>query len=222
MKQNVIAGFTALLLLSSCSYHYYYYGTPPEGTAPVAVKTDIVYDSEAPTHILVPQVERESKDYNPLDYNTFAVFTGLHTVEAPVGEDQNEKYAIWCTKQGTYLAEKEKMLWDERYFQCPSDIFLRDSKTGKKYSLRKVWGLPLNETYWLHSVAGEWFCRVYEYGPLDPECVEIDIVNDTNEPLEHIPGTTGWGYTPNYMNVRVADLQANQQKMAYKKTVIVK
>ena len=183
-------------------------------------KGAIKYDRAAPD-IKLPEVEKASANYDPSDYKTFAVYTKLHTVEQPAGGAMTDKDAIWCTKEGTYLARVDKMLWNERYFHTQSGCYLRDSRTGKKYPLRKVWGLPLDETYWLHSVAGEWFCRVFEFPPLDPGCTHIDIIYN-KKPLKHIEGTTGWGHPQDELNISIAELQANQSKMKFKPTVIVK
>lgn len=214
MKKNLlILLVVSLCLTTSCSYHYYYGGTTPQKI--------LAYDRAAPD-IRLPEVEKKSNNYDPTDYNTFAVYTRPHTVEAPAGESVTEKYAIWCTKKGTYLAAISKMIWNERYYHTQSATYIRDSRTGRKYPLRKVWGLPMDETYWMHSVAGEWFCRVFEFPPLAPECTQIDIVYTQARKLEHIKGTTGWSTAEDELNISVADLQANQPKMKFKPTVIVK
>lgn len=211
----VMLGVVLFMTQSCITHNYYYYGSNPE-------KKDVIrYDRSAPD-IRKPVMAKESNNYNAMDYKTFAVFTKPHTVEAPTGDSAVENYAIWCTKKGTYLATVSKMLWNRRYYNNESSMYLRDSSTGKRYPLRKVWGLPMDETYWMSSVAGEWFCVVYEFPPLMPECTEIDIIQREGEPLKHIPGTTGWGNDPDELNLSVSRLQANQHKMKYKPTVIVK
>lgn len=118
------------------------------------------------------------------------------------------------------MVKKDAMMWNERFFQEQSATYLRDSRTGEMYQLRKVWGLPLNETYWIHGVAGEWFCRVFEFPPLKPECGFIDIVYSLAPELEQVKGATGWGRSKD-VTVSVKYLQQNQPKMKYKKTVVV-
>lgn len=205
-----------MFMTESCiTHHYYYYGSATENNEVIR------YDRSAPD-IRKPVKEKASENYNPMDYKTFAVYTKPHTVETPTSEAVIDKDAIWCTKKGTYLAVVSKMLWNERYFQTRSSLYIRDSRTGKKYPLRQVWGLPMDETYWMHSVAGEWFCRVFEFPPLPPECTHIDIVRTGSAPLQQIPGTTGWVGAVDDLNLSVAELQANQYKMKYKPTVIVK
>ena len=217
MKNLIMVLLVGMFLTESCiTNNYYYYN----GSAPGKMET-IRYDCSAPD-IRVPEVEKASRNYDPTDYKTFAVYTKLHTVEPPVGESVREKDAIWCTKKGTYLVTVSNMIWNERYYQSQSATYIRDSRTGKKYPLVKVWGLPLDETYWMHSVAGEWFCRVYEFPPLDPGCTRIDLIWSAGKKLEHIKGTTGWGRSDDELNISVAELQANQHKMKYKPTVIVK
>lgn len=213
--RNILPTILVILFLTtSCSYHYYYNGSVPK-------KETVSYDRSAPD-IRLPELERAGDKYDPTDYNTFPVYTKLHTVEAPVSEAVRSKDAIWCTKKGTYLVSVSKMLWNERYYQTQSSYSLRDSRSGKIYPLVRVWGLPVDTTYWMHSVAGEWFCRVFEFPPLEPECTHIDIVYSKGKPLEHIKGTTGWGRPDDELNISVAELQANQPKMKYKPTVIVK
>lgn len=217
MKKLIVVLVVSMFLTESCItiHRYYYNGSAPEK------KETIKYDHAAPG-IKAPELEKVSRDYDPTDYKTFAVYTKLHTVEPPAGESAREKDAIWCTKNGTYLVRVDKMIWNERYYHTQSADYIRDSRTGKKYPLIRVWGLPLDETYWMHSVAGEWFCRVFEYPPLDPGCTHIDLVWSAGKKLEHIKGTTGWGRPDDELNISVAELQANQHKMKYKPTVIVK
>lgn len=242
MKKLLFILMTGMLLTQACSYHYYYGYPATESAAAkrqpggehdksahsVVSKTQptgkpaFEYDQSAPD-IKKPVVKKAADNYDPTDYNTFAVYTGLHTVEQPADENAlYDLYAIWCTKDATYLVKKDKMLWNERYFQNQSATYLRDSRTGEKYQLRKMWGLPTDETYWLHGVAGEWFCRVFEFPPLDPECAFIDIVYSKAPALEHIKGTTGWGRSKDVEFLSVKYLQENQPKMKYKETVIVK
>lgn len=233
--KNILTLIAALMLTASCSYHYYYY----TGEAPATqirpnqkatvknakprvkdLQLNVIQYDKNPPNIIPPTVERPARQYNPADYNTFAVYTKLHTVAAPKNEE--DKYAIWCTREGTYYVEMTKMTWNERYMQTRSSFRLRDSHNGKIYPIVKVWGLPMDETYWMHSIAGEWFCRVYEFPPLEPACTCIDILYGSEEPLKHIPGTTGWSMSEDRLEVSVAALQANQSKMTYVPTVVVK
>lgn len=179
------------------------------------------YDPVGPD-IKVPVLKQPSKDYNPMDYNTFAIYTGVHTVKEPKSRSPKDSYAMWCTKKGTYLVKAVKTHWNEFYSNHTSSMTIRDSRTHKEYALRKVWGLPLDETYWIHAVAGESLCRVYEFPPLPRSCSVIDIIYDRPTKLEVIPGTTGWSGGENQYFLDVVQLQGNQHLMDYVETIIVK
>lgn len=231
MKKILFILVSVMMLTQGCSYHYYYGYNEAETPSPYYKDTKarkaesgkqaaFEYDRTAPD-IKPPTPKRPATKYDPTDYNTFAVYGDMHTVEPPhEGESGVDLYAIWCTKEATYLVKKDAMMWNERFFQEQSATFLRDSRTGEMYQLRKVWGLPLNETYWIHGVAGEWFCRVFEFPPLKPECGFIDIVYSLAPELEQVKGATGWGRSKD-VTVSVKYLQQNQPKMKYKKTVVV-
>lgn len=220
MKKAFFIALTAVMFImqTSCSYHYYY----GEGAAPASVKADkIHYDRKGPDY-RNPILEKPANNYNADDYKTFAVYAKPYTVAAPTGDSPAQNYAIWCTKKATYLAVPYKMLWARRYFNNQSCDYLRDSRTGKKYPLKRVLGLPVDETYWMTGIPGEWFAQIFEFPPLSPECTEIDIINTDCKPLEYIKGTTGWEGSKDYYNLSVSALQANQHKMKYKETIVVK
>ena len=132
---------------------------------------------------------------------------------APTGDSPAENYAVWCTKKATYLAIPYKMLWARRYFNNQSCEYLRDSRTGKKYPLKSVLGLPMDETYWMTGIPGEWFAQIFEFPALSPECTHIDIIR--------LQGTTGLSGAKDDYNLSVSALQANQHKMKYRPTVVV-
>lgn len=217
MKNIFAALFVIMITATSCITHnHYYYG----GAAAGPVET-IKYDRHAPD-IRKPTMKKPATSYNAQDFNSFAVYTNMHTVAEPVGDSAEAKYAIWCTRKGTYLAAITDMPWNKRYFNTGTCMYLRDSNTGKRYPLHHVWGLPTDQTYWVQGVAGEWFCRVFEFPPLDPTCTHFDIIRTDCPPLPHIKGTTGWAKRKDDMNLSVSALQANQDRMKYKPTVVVK
>lgn len=181
-------------------------------------KEQLIYDT-------VPQfrlatLKKPAENYDPEDYNTFAIYTHPHTVAPQPDKSDIERMAIWCTKEATYLAIVDEQMWTKRYHQTSREFHLRDSRTKKTYPIVKVLGYPLEQVYWIEGIPGEWRCRVLVFPPLDKHCTKIDIINDGPKP-KHVKGTTGWGFRASHYNVSVYRLQMQQHIATFKETVVV-
>lgn len=159
--------------------------------------------------------------YDKLDYNTFPVFDMKHTIAPIKGKRLQDKLAIWPTPEATYVVMANKQLWNMMYFRNSSKMFIRDRKTGKEYPTRETIGLPMDTTYWVKGVPGEWFAIVKVFPPLPASCTHIDIEGEKKK-QEYIPNTTGWSNPYRVINVSIQELLDNQEKMKFWETVIVK
>lgn len=238
MKNSKLIIFSLLLLLfliASCRPQYYVVKSNELGgivwstltpmseaqqdTLRRLLQTELVYDTVPVFH--APCLLSPAKDYDSQDYNTFAVYTNPHTVAMCPAENPLEKIAIWCTPEATFLVFVDEQKWTKMYYHTSSKNYLRDSFTGECFPIREILYYPLDQTYWIEGVPGEWACRVLVYPPLPKKCTHIDIMSGTQE-LKKIKGTTGWRKRNDYLNVNVAALQIQQFIAAYKETVVVK
>ena len=182
--------------------------------------SEIQYDDSVPDFSRALLVS-EAKNYDDMDINSFAVYTKPYTVKNPRTEKHIEKMAIWCTKDATYLAQIHKMHWNKMYFRNSSKMCIRDSKTRECYYIRHCIDYPMDSTFWINSIAGEWITIVDVYPPLPKECTKIDIICEDKE-LEHIDGTTGWVQQQEHRGISTAALQMQQSKMNFKETIIIR
>ena len=222
-----------LLIITSCGPKYYIVAERDEQGKILSVremteaekaetmrlkKNALTYDT-IPTFRLAT-LKKPAENYDPEDYNTFAVYTHPHTV-APLQSPQGtDNLAIWCTKDATYLAIVDEQMWTSRYHQTSKDVHLRDSQTGKTYPIIKLLGYPLDQVFWIEGIPGEWRCRILVFPPLPKQCTTIDIINDGPKP-KHVKGTTGWGIRKSLYKIPVSTLQAQQHIATYKETVVV-
>lgn len=183
--------------------------------APLCIQAQLKYDEKGPD-FNPPTLERaKSKDYDPLNTETFSIWVNHHSVAAP--KQQSERHAIWCTKEATYLAETYHTAWPLHYFHCTPNNYIEDCDTGEKYYMKQSIGYPVGETYWVRSLSYEWVMFVHVYPPLPPTCTTISTggggYSDDLEP--------GWGHEEELDHVSIASLQANQPLMKRKEVVIV-
>lgn len=180
--------------------------------------TDVIKYDKAPI-INPPRLITPANNYNPTDMSTFAVYNDTMSVAPPLLTDELSKTAIWCTKEHTYVGHIYQMGWDRTFYQMKSGSYIHDCKTGTKYYVSSGSGLPLDETYFIQGIAGEYLCFVDIYPPLPETCTVIDIIEaDATDEVENSPG---WGGGIKLSNVRVADLQKNQKILNYKKTKVI-
>lgn len=171
-------------------------------------------DFEAPVLLSKPE------HYNQLDYNTFPVYDVKHTIAPIHSKNIQDQMAIWCTQEATYLIRAHKQLWNMMYFCSSSEMLIRDHNTGKEYPIQETVGLPMDTTFWVKGVPGEWMVFVNVFPPLPKSCTSIDIIG--GKPKEYIPNTTGWAPPLHLTNISIKYLQSNQELMRFQETVIVK
>lgn len=176
------------------------------------------FDKTAPD-IAAPVLLSNPGNYDPLDYNTFPVYDVKHTIAPITVEQPQDKIALWRTKKATYLVMAYKQLWEMMYFKCSPSLFIRDRATQKEYHAQEAIGLPMDTTYWVKGVPGEWIAFVRVFPALPKSCTHIDIVGGKKP--EHIPNTTGWSPPLLIEDVSIEELRANQDKMKFQETVIV-
>ena len=182
--------------------------------------SEIQYDDSVPDFSRALLVSK-AKNYDDMDINSFAVYTKPYTVNNPRTENQIEKMAIWCIKNATYLAQIHKMHWNRMYFRNSSKMSIRDSKTGEYYYIRHCLNYPMDSTFWINSIAGEWIVIVNEFPPLPKECTFIDILDESEAPKKS-DGNTDCTKNIGYRGIRVSALQMQQSKMDFKETIIIR
>lgn len=181
----------------------------------------ITYDTSLPK-IPKRKVIQDASYYNKHDKYTFPIY-GDEWAIAPINATENSvnTFAIWCTKECTILARTNRLGWDKHYFQNPSESYIVDSMTGEKYKVKGQYdGAPLDVSYNIQGVSGEWVCSFEIYPPLPETCTVIDIVEGAVN--DNVQNGTCWSCATNLRNVPVARLQANQNIMKFQKTKIVK
>lgn len=179
----------------------------------------IKYDKEGPVHIRIPQLLHDPDNYASNDMSTFPVYGKAHTVEEPISMTGVYNLAIWCTKDATYLVSVESNYYQKTFFQIPSKNYIMDSKTGIKYHIWELAGLPLDKTFFIDGTSGEFFCLVRVYPPLPPTCSAIDIIN--TPVTDVVKDAPAWKNSHNLYEIPVATLQANQWITSYKETKII-
>lgn len=184
-----------------------------------ADNSHINYDASAPTHIRIPQLIEQPGEYNPADKYTFPIYGNPHTVEQPLRDEGIETYAIWCTKQATYLAYVTSQYWDLHYHQQRHETYIRDVKTDKKYYITEALGLPMDKSYNIKGVAGTYVCFVLKFPPLPASCTKIDIVEGSTTDV--VENGLGWHSSKPLHNISIADLQANQLITKYKEIKVI-
>lgn len=216
MKSNCII-LLVCLVMASCNIQRYYI---IEGNIIKDSKT-IRYDQALPD---VPKLSviKDASEYNKEDKYTFPIY-GNETAVAPpplYGQGKN-RLAIWCTRDCTLIAHLTQMSWDMHYFQQSSKCYIEDVKTKKKYYIQSDYcGIPLDKSYNIKGVSGEWICSFYVFPPLPKTCTIINIVDG------HVTDVVknGLGWDPIGMgvsNMPVEKLQQNQTYIRFQKTRII-
>lgn len=181
----------------------------------------INYDKSLPKIPKLKMIQDASK-YNKYDKYTFPIY-GDEWAVAPIYATENtlNTKAIWCTKECTIVATAYRVYWDKHYFQQSSENYLVDSKTGEKYKILGTYGnIPLDVSFNIQGISGEWICTFDIYPPLPETCTEIDIIE--GHVHDNVQNGPGWGGAPDFHNVPVARLQANQGIVKFQKTQIIK
>ena len=229
MKRNVIS-LLGCLLVASCTINHYHVisANDPEeasinlGRLPVASKQKnekLRYDKALP---VVPELSviQDASHYNPEDKYTFPILGNETAVKPPKDLRRTKTLAIWCTEECTVVASLAQLQWDLHYFQQSSNSYIEDCETGKKYYLTGTYDKrPLDISYNIKGVAGEWICLFDLYPPLPKECTTINIIE--GQITDDVKNGPGWNGSLHIRNVPVAMLQANQGIAQFHKTRII-
>lgn len=170
------------------------------------------YD-KAPT-LHTPKLETPANNYNPNDASTYPCYTDAHLV-APMPE---YTMAMWRTPNTTYLAIAYEQNWKREYWGFNEGTVLVDDNTGKKYRLRKLQGLPKDETFFIRGLAGDMVAFVLEFEPLPLTTTSVSYHEADGKPFS-VWGASWRGH--HISNIPVDTLIDNQKKMEYCKRVIV-
>ena len=233
MKKTIFLLTILILLLTACQPKYFIVTERGEDGSILVVREMSEQEKSATVHIqratltydTIPNfrlatLKKPAENYDPEDYNTFAVYTHSHTVAPLLNSTGTNALAMWCTHEATYLAIVDKQDYTSKYYHTPNGFHLRDCQTGKTYPIVRLLGYPLGQTYWIEGVPGEWHCRVLVFPPLPEHCTTIDIINGGPSPTP-VVGTNGWSLRQNMYQIKVATLQAQQHIATYKETVVV-
>ena len=166
-------------------------------------------------HLRAPELEYPAHDYNKDDMSTYSCYKEAHLI-APTDE---YTMAAWLTPKTTYLAVAFEQNWIKEYFTFLSGTVLVDNTTGKKYKLRKVQGVPMNELFFIHGVSGDMLAFVLEFEPLPLSVTSIDYLEADGKPYK------AWGadwHGKHIINLPVSLLRNNQKKFGYYERKIVK
>ena len=148
---------------------------------------------------------KEEKDYNKNDSETWPIYTDVHLIK-PVNKSS---FALWRTKDATYLAIAEKQNKMQEYYNFsddnPQERHLSD-KIGGYYKLLKVIGFPTDKIFGVNGYSGDFFAYVMVFEPL-PDYVSVVSYYIDNK-LEVIP------------NLNVNELRANQPLFEYHQRII--
>lgn len=232
MKRNCIF-LLGCLIAASCTINRYYimndgetsrklnekdFAAKLHGTSTTAGKT-IKYDKALP---VVPglSVIQDASRYNKEDKHTFPIYGDETAVAPPTATGKRSRVAIWCTKECTVVASLSQMYWDLHYFQQSSDSYIKDVRTGKKYYIKKSYqDIPLDMSYNIKGVSGEWIATFYVYPPLPKKCTVIDIIE--GHVTDDVKNGASWGGGVNIVNTPVEMLQRNQSIIKFRKTRII-
>ena len=213
MKRNCII-LLGCLIAASCTINRYYIvnedsvseardkkelSSRLKRTSPAGSNT-IEYDKALP---VVPKLSviKDASEYNKEDKNTFPIFGNETAVAPPAGQSQLARTAIWCTKECTVVAYLMQLAWDLHYFQESSDR------------------TPLDMSYNIKGVSGEWICFFNVYPPLPKECTTINIME--GDITDVVKNGAGWGGSLRIRNASVSRLQRNQGIVKFQKTKII-
>lgn len=193
-----------------------YRNTPKHNIKDAVIK----YDKTLP---IVPEISviQNATNYDKEDKYTFPIYGDETTVAPPANSNSSlKKVAIWCTKECTVVANLIQMLWDTHYFQRTSGDYIEDVQTGKRYYVKGTYdGFPMDMSYNIKGVSGEWICCLDVYPPLPEECTVINIIGQNV--TDDVKNGAAWSGALRIRNVPVSLLQRNQSIVKFQKTKII-
>ena len=183
--------------------------------APLYCHAQLKYDETGPDYCPPTQERAKSQDYNPSKSSTFSVWVNQHSVAPKVKPYQN--YAIWCTKDATYLATCFYTDFITEHIFASREHYIEDCDTGEKYYIKHYIGYPTGESFLLRSLAEEYVMWVGVYPPLPPTCTTITT---GYEGPKAIVGASSKRVAP-LDHASITSLQNNQQQMKRVEVVVV-
>ena len=160
-----------------------------------------------------PHLVSEAKDYDKDNFKSWAVYQDAHLVK-PVKADT---YAMWCTREATYLAEACELNWMREYFGRGGKAMLVD-QSGHQYKCKGVLNYPNDHLFWVEGHTGDFFAIVLVFEPLPPETENVTYVVPEGEPFAM------WGaeWNGSVLPFSVRELRDNQKLFEYHPRKIVK
>lgn len=178
------------------------------------------YDAEGPKMVL-PTLEREAcKDYDLSQQDTYPIYRANHQIVLdPKSSENRRDFAIWCTKEATYLAER--IYCEQAYteYHANPSGYIQDSATGIKYRQTGELGFPTHiGRYLVHGICGTYTVNIEVYPPLPETCTAIHYGRDAlDDP--RFPDSAKERVREKDLQIR--DLQSNQRLMKYNPPTIV-
>lgn len=177
------------------------------------------YDAEGPK-MLLPTLEREaSPDYDLDNRDTYPVYRARHTIAPEEERSTARSFAIWCTKDATYLAER--VLSTNSYMLYYPNVtgYIQDADTGIKYRQTDELGYPTHiGRYLIHGLPHAFIVNIEVYPPLPQTCTQINYGNDACQD-PRFPDSAKERVREK--GLKITDLQKNQELMKYNPPTIV-
>lgn len=161
-----------------------------------------------------PRLVKPEHDYNKDNSGTWAVYTDVHLIK-PVTD---KTFAIWRTKDATYLARATEQNWMREYFGRGGNNVLMDNN-GRQYKLKDVMDYPNDNLFWVEGYSGDWFAIVEVYEPLPPNVNTFTFISPEGEPFSAWGANWSGEVIP---NLDVEQLRKNQKLFEYHPRVVVK
>lgn len=184
--------------------------------APLYCHAQLRYDETGPDFCL-PTLERaKSQDYDPSNKATVSVWCNQHSVATPKARP-SKCYAIWCTKDATYLATIFGTDYTTEPLTTSREHYIEDCDTGEKYYIKHYIGYPTGESFLLRTLGEEHVMIVGVYPPLPPTCTTISTGGAGPKAI--------YGKSSKYISpidhVSITTLQNNQPLMKRVEVVVV-
>lgn len=214
------------MLMASCTLHTHTattgvneHDTAETKSMPAPTTSVIRYDDSAPSHIRTPHLSYAPDGYDEKNRATYPIYTGVHTVGEPISIYNEDRVAIWCTKEATYVATVNQFYTDIVYIRHDYRSYIRDCNTGKKYEITEYLGLTLDSALGIKGVPGQYFCTVRKYPPLPDTCTIIDV--ETLEDYIWMNDGMKRTYNMSVRGMRVSTLQSNQYITQLKENKVI-
>lgn len=178
------------------------------------------YDAQPP-QMQMPVLEREASAQYDLDnQDTYAVYRATHVVAEGTDRTRSyREYAIWCTPQATYLAERVYGSKPYQVYHPNITGYIQDCATGIKYRQTDELGYPRHlGRYLVHALPFTYIVNIEVYPPLPATCTSINYGYDDCDDPAYPDSRKG---RVREQNLQIETLQRNQPLMQVKLPTIV-